>query len=185
MTELYTIGHGTRSLDELTAMLDQAGVQVLVDVRRYPGSRRHPHFGRDRLADELPLRAIAYEWEGEALGGRRTRSATSRHVAWRVAAFAAYADHMDTPAFRASLDDLILAGQDRPIAVMCAETVWWRCHRRLIADALVLRGCRVTHLLTPGRGDPHKLHPNVRRDEEGWPVYDADPRAPGRQDALL
>ena len=165
---LFTVGHGRRSLPELAAVLADAGVSLLVDVRRFPGSRRHPHLARANLEAQLPTLGVAYEW-CEALGGRRRRVAGSRHTAWRNDAFAAYADHMDTPEFRLALDDLL----DRlPLAVMCAETLWWRCHRRLIADAATLAGAQVTHLLDVGRAQPHRLHPGVRPDAEGRPVYD-------------
>ena len=166
--KLYTVGHGTRSVAELAAVLTDAEVAQLVDVRRFPGSRRHPHFSRAALEREMPSFGIAYEWR-EALGGRRSRAAGSRHTAWRNDAFAAYADHMDTQAFRDALDDQL--GR-LPLAVMCAETLWWRCHRRLIADAAALAGVNVVHLLEVGKSQPHRLHPDVRPDSEGHPVYD-------------
>ena len=168
MTMLYTVGHGRRSTEDLAAVLADAGVSRLVDVRRFPGSRRNPHLSRDHLEADLPARGIAYEWV-EALGGRRSRVTASRHPAWRNDAFAGYADHMDSPEFRAALDDLLTR---LPLAVMCAETLWWRCHRRLVADAATLAGVEVVHLLDVGRSEPHRLHPAVRPDEEGRPVYD-------------
>ena len=167
---LYTVGHGTRSVAELADVLLHAGVARLVDVRRHPGSRRHPHLSREGLARELPDLGIGYDWRGEALGGRRSRPPASRHTAWRNDAFAAYADHMDTPAFRQALARLL---EELPLAVMCAETLWWRCHRRLIADAAALAGAEVVHLLGPNKVEPHRLHPDVRPDPEGWPLYDA------------
>ena len=173
---LFTVGHGTRSLDELAATLSSAGVSVLVDVRRFPGSRRHPQFSRASLERELPRREIAYEWQGEALGGRRSTPggpAASRHPAWRVAGFRAYAEHMDTEEFRGALRALeqrVRSGTR--VAVMCAETLWWRCHRRLIADAAACRGLAVTHLMGPREAEPHRPHPAMRRGEDGWPVYD-------------
>src|SRR5688500_13070404 len=97
---LYTVGHGTRSVDELVAVLASADIAGLVDVRRHPGSRRHPHLGRDSLAAALPGHGVAYEFQGETLGGRRSRVPDSRHPAWRNASFQGYADHMDTPEFR-------------------------------------------------------------------------------------
>jgi uncharacterized protein (DUF488 family) len=171
---LYTVGHGTRSLDELAEVLISAGIGRLVDVRRFPGSRRHPHLGRSSLEAELPVRGLAYQWAGEELGGRRHSSAgTSRHPAWRDPAFRAYADHMDTPGFRQALADLLVdAETEPPLAVMCAETLWWRCHRRLIADAAAVRGTPVVHVLGVGKGDPHPLHPSLRVGDDGWPVYD-------------
>lgn len=172
---LFTAGHGTRTEDDLASLLRDAGVELLVDVRRFPGSRRHPQFARDALARWLPDAGIAYDWRGEELGGRRSRrrDGTSRHPAWRNAAFAAYADHMDTPPFREALARLeaeVEAGGR--VCVMCSETVWWRCHRRLIADAFVLHGFDVVHLMGPGKTAPHPLNEAARGDAGGWPVYD-------------
>jgi uncharacterized protein (DUF488 family) len=171
---LYSVGHGNRSLDELVATLAGAGVGRLVDVRRFPGSRRHPQFGRAALEAELPGQGIAYDWRGDALGGRRQPGeSASRHPAWRDPAFRAYADHSDTDEFRHAVSDLLdAAATDPPVAVMCAETLWWRCHRRLIADAATVRGATVVHLLGPGRSQAHVLHPSLRVGDDGWPVYD-------------
>jgi uncharacterized protein (DUF488 family) len=177
MATVFTVGHGARPAAELVATLTGAGVTVLLDVRRFPGSRRHPQFGRAALAAALDGAGIAYEWHGETLGGRRSRSADSRHTALRVAAFAAYADHLDTPQARGALTDLLARAEREVPVVMCAETLWWQCHRKLIADALTLRGAAVVHLLGPRRGEgprwePHRLSATVRPDDEGWPVYD-------------
>ena len=171
---IRTVGHGARPVEELVAILGSAGVDTLVDVRRFPGSRRHPQFGRDALAATLRTAGLRYAWEGETLGGRRQRRPDSRHTALRNASFAAYADHMDTPEFRTALDGLT-AGS----AVMCAETLWWRCHRMLIADALVLRGVTVEHLLDVGKSQPHRVTEGARTDSDGWPVYDAQQALPG------
>ncbi|HET6381382.1 MAG TPA: DUF488 domain-containing protein [candidate division Zixibacteria bacterium] len=153
-----TVGHGTRSTDELVELLKAAGVETLIDVRRFPAGRRQPHLSRDRLATDLPARGLAYEWWGEALGGRRSASpgflAATR---WRSSAFAGYAEHMTTPAFRqalARLEERARSGE--ALAVMCAETLWWRCHRRLIADALVADGLAVEHLVHGVPGEPHR-----------------------------
>lgn len=171
-------------------MLRAAAVGTLLDVRRFPGSRRHPQFGQDALAASLAEDGIDYEWHGETLGGRRTsraqasgsgsagRSAASpragsRHTALREAAFAGYADHMDSPPFRAAVESLAeRSAAGERLAVMCAETLWWRCHRSFIADALVMRGTEVTHLLRPGETQRHRPHTTARRGEDGWPVYD-------------
>ena len=169
----YTVGHGRRSLAELIGVVSAPGIEKIVDVRRFPASRRHPHFGRDELATTLPGHEIAYEWWGDALGGRRAPAAHSRHPAWRNDAFQGYADHMDSDEFRQALDRLvddILLGIK--LAVMCAETLWWRCHRRLIADALVVRGVRVVHLLDVRETHDHRLHDALRVGEDGYPVYD-------------
>lgn len=177
---LFTVGHGARPLEELLETLGEADVRVLVDVRRFPGSRRHPHFAREALERSLPRAGIAYEWQGDILGGRRKALPLerSRHPAWRVDAFRAYAEHMDTPPFRAALERLEeRARAGERLAVMCSETLWWRCHRRLIADALVAQGFEVIHLLTPGKRQEHELHGEAHVDEQGRPVYDGGQRS--------
>jgi uncharacterized protein (DUF488 family) len=153
-----TIGHGTRSTDELAALLDSAGVRTLIDVRRYPTGVRQPHLARERLAEDLPRHGIGYEWWGEAFGGRRSADpATLAASQWRNPAFAAYAAYMETPAFGAALERLEeRARAGEALAIMCAETVWWRCHRRLIADALVADGLAVEHLIDRVPGRPHR-----------------------------
>jgi uncharacterized protein (DUF488 family) len=176
---ICTIGHGARPIGAFLEILVAAGVGTLVDVRRFPGSRRHPQFGRDALAAAVTEAGLRYTWRGEALGGRRHGGPASRHTALRNAAFAGYADHMDTPTFRGAIDELIdLAATELP-AVLCAETLWWHCHRMLVADALVMRGAVVEHLIEAGSGQPHRLTEGVRRDRDGWPVYDAQPALPG------
>ena len=124
------------------------------------------------MATELPEHGIDYEWWGEELGGRRKRAEPSRHPAWRNASFRAYADHMDSDGFRRTFCRLLEDAAGRPTAVMCAETLWWRCHRRLLADAAVLQGWEVTHLMGEGQHRPHVPNPAMRADEAGWPVYD-------------
>jgi uncharacterized protein (DUF488 family) len=172
---IFTVGHGNRTVDDLIAILRSAGVERVVDVRAHPGSRRNPQFGKDALAASLALAAIAYEWRGDGLGGRRHSTGPSRHPAWREPAFRAYADYMDTPAFRSALAKLEAGAASGPVtAILCAETLWWQCHRRLIADALTVDGVLVTHLFGPGKQEEHRLHPNLRVDEEGRPVYDRD-----------
>ncbi|MET7421095.1 DUF488 domain-containing protein [Dactylosporangium sp. NPDC005555] len=176
---IWTVGHGARPIGALLDILTGAGVGTVVDVRRFPGSRRHPQFGRDALAEAVTGAGLRYTWRGETLGGRRGAGPGTRHTALRSAQFAAYADHMDTPAFRAAVDELIGgAATDLP-AVLCAETLWWHCHRMLVADALVMRGAVVEHLLDAGARQPHRLTEGVRRGEDGWPVYDAEQTLPG------
>jgi uncharacterized protein (DUF488 family) len=155
-------------------VLRAGDVARCADVRRYPASRRHPQFFREALTTSLPASGVSYEWWGETLGGRRGALpiAESRHPAWRVEAFRAYAEHMDTAEFRAAFDALLDEASETPTTVMCAETVWWRCHRRLIADAAVLRGIEVLHLGIGDEPQPHVLHPAVRKGDDGWPVYD-------------
>lgn len=175
MARVFTVGHGTRTTEELAALLGAAEVTLLVDVRRFPGSRRHPHFARDALAESLPALGVGYDWRGEELGGRRSRKrdGSTRHPAWRNDAFGAYADYMDTPPFRAALERLEddARGGTNP-AVMCAETLWWRCHRRLIADALLMHGFEVVHLIQPGSSSVHPPNDSARRGDDGYPVYD-------------
>jgi len=175
-TTVYTVGHGARSEDEFLAVLGQAGIELLVDVRRYPGSKRHPHFAREALAARLPAHGIDYQWWGSSMGGRRKpeESSLRRHGAWENEAFRAYAAHMDGPEFRTALRRLMDAAVGRPTAIMCAETLWWRCHRRLIADALVAEGMPVLHL---GLGEPrpHRLSEIARVDEDGLLAYDGHP----------
>ena len=172
MAIVATVGHGTRTTEELASLLHEAGVKVVVDVRRFPGSRRHPHFAGDRLEEDLPRLGLDYWWRGEHLGGRRAGSSSTRHQALRNRAFRAYADHMDGGEFRAELERLEAAAGDESLALMCAETLWWRCHRRLIADVLVARGHSVIHLIAPGKQQTHPLNPIARRTNDGWLVYD-------------
>jgi len=147
---IFTIGHGARPADELLACLAEAGVRTLVDVRRFPGSRRHPQFNRDALERMIEGAGIAYR-HAEALGGRRSGGAEFDCI--RVAAFRGYAAWMRSEEFAAALGDAL--AEPEP-CFMCAETLWWQCHRRLIAELLQARGHRVIHLLAPGRREPHK-----------------------------
>ncbi|HVL99675.1 MAG TPA: DUF488 domain-containing protein [Egibacteraceae bacterium] len=168
---LLTVGHGTLDEDALAALLTAAGVAAVVDVRRFPGSRRHPQFRREALADWLPRHGVAYRWE-ETLGGRRRGDATSPHVGLRDAAFRAYADHMTGAAFWDALDGVLAQAREVTTAVLCAESVWWRCHRRLVADAaLLVRATPVLHLSHDGRRQAHPPTPTVRRDGDRL-VYD-------------
>lgn len=170
---IYTIGHGTRTTEDLVATLRAASIVRLVDVRRYPGSRHNPQFGRDSLAFSLPISGIEYDFRGDELGGRRRSKTPSRHPALENPGFRAYADYMDEPPFQDALARLIdTAKHAGHIAIMCAEAAWQHCHRRLIADALVLQGIRVVHLLSPTRQEPHQPTRGVRSDEHARPVYD-------------
>ena len=143
---IWTIGHSTRSIDAFVALLRWQTIELLVDVRRFPGSRRHPQFNSGLLADALSENGIAYRHVPE-LGGRRTARRDSRNTAWRNASFRGYADYMETSEFAAALDKLMAGGATRRTAIMCAEAVWWQCHRSLIADALKARGVEVLHIL--------------------------------------
>lgn len=169
---LHTVGHGSLTADELTRLLGDAGIERLVDVRSYPGSRRHPHFGRRRMEGWLPEAGIGYRWE-PALGGCRRPVPDSPQTALRVEGFRAYADHMRTAEFAAALDRVLGEAEGAPTAVMCAESVWWRCHRSLLADAAaLLRRVEVIHLLPDGRRQPHRPHGEARVDDAGLLVYD-------------
>ena len=166
---VYTVGHSTLPLDAFLAALRAGGIACIADVRRFPASRRHPHFAREPLADALARAGIRYAWL-LGLGGRRRGRAGSPHVAWRSASFRAYADHMETDEFRQELARLLALARERPTAVLCAEAVPWRCHRQLIADALVARGVAVRHLIGT-TSEPHRLTPFARIDGERV-VYD-------------
>jgi uncharacterized protein (DUF488 family) len=174
--DLLTVGHGTLAADGFTHLLREAGVELVVDVRAHPGSRRHPHFTREAMAGWLSAGGVDYRWEGARLGGRRSARADSPNLALRNAAFRGFADHMATAAFAAGLADVLDWAAARPTAVMCAESLWWRCHRRLVADAAVLGGgACVRHLLHDGRLTDHVLTGGARRadaDEPGPVVYD-------------
>ena len=149
---VFTIGHSTRALDAFLALLDREGIRHLVDVRRFPASRRHPHFDGAALAASLTGHDIAYE-HVPALGGRRSANPASRNIGWRNASFRGYADHMATPAFQEALGHLLVGAERVPTVVMCAEAVPWRCHRTLIADAMLARGRRVRHILDASTTD--------------------------------
>ena len=143
---IYTIGHSTRSADDFVALLTRAGIRRVYDIRTFPGSRRYPHFNAEVLANRLRAEGIAYEHHPE-LGGRRRPSPDAPPTAWRNEGFRGYAEYMRTNAFRQAIDQLMLAGNDMPTAIMCSEAVPWRCHRTMVSDALVARGVDVQHLL--------------------------------------
>ncbi len=149
-------------MDELVGMLAEAGVTRIVDVRAFPASRRHPHFNKDALAVSLAAAGIDYRHVA-ALGGRRgaPKDRASRNGLWRVVAFRNYADYAETPPFGAALDVLEALARERPTAFMCAEAVWWHCHRRLITDYLLARGWTVVHLMAPGQRQIAELTPGA------------------------
>jgi len=176
---VYTIGHSTRSIDEFIAILRDARVTRIVDVRAFPMSRRHPRFNGDALAGALSAAGIDYH-HLRALGGRRGReTGASRNGLWTVEAFRNYADYAETAAFAAALDSLQRLARERPTAYMCAEAVWWQCHRRLITDYLLVRGWPVVHLLGPGQQQPAALTPGAAPQADRTVWY------PAKQGGLL
>jgi 3-methyladenine DNA glycosylase/8-oxoguanine DNA glycosylase len=162
---VYTIGHSTRALDELVALLAASGVEVLADVRTVPRSRRNPQFNSDALRASLAARGIRYEHLAK-LGGLRHARKDSQNTAWRNASFRGYADYMQTPDFEAGLDALHELTRDGVVAMMCAEAVPWRCHRSLVADALSVRGADVRHIVGPAAPHAHRLTSFARVDGE-------------------
>jgi uncharacterized protein (DUF488 family) len=151
---LWTLGHSTLAIDVLLANLTRNGIEVVADVRRFPGSVRNPQFGASALERSLGAAGLAYRPLPE-LGGRRTPRSDSRNTVWRNASFRGYADYMETPAFDEAAERLAAVARERATAVMCAEAVWWRCHRALIADAFAVSGWRVLHIGEGGRVSPH------------------------------
>jgi uncharacterized protein (DUF488 family) len=143
---IWTIGHSTRSIEEFLGLLAESRIDVIADVRSFPGSRRNPQYGKEALAASLAAQAIGYHWL-PALGGRRRPSADSPNIAWRNTSFRAYADYMATPEFAQGLLQLLDVATGARAAIMCSEAVWWRCHRSMIADALCVRGIEVVHIL--------------------------------------
>lgn len=170
MPTVWSIGHGTRAVEELLAVLGEAGIRMLADVRSAPGSRRHPQFGQSALASSLAAAGVDYI-HLRGLGGRRDARPDSPHVALRVDAFRGYADHMGSAEFVADYARLVSIARERATAFMCAETLWWRCHRRMLSDRFVADGWDVVHLLGPGKSEPHRIW-DVARVIDGELVYD-------------
>ena len=154
--ELFTIGHSTHSVEVFSGLLEQHGIKRLADVRTIPKSARNPQFNGAALAASVSQRGITYR-HFPALGGLRKPRRDSTNTAWRHPSFRGYADHMESVAFQQALDALLEFAAGLPTAVMCAEAVWWRCHRQLIADALLARGVPVRHILATGEAKPHRL----------------------------
>jgi uncharacterized protein (DUF488 family) len=169
---LLTVGHGTADRERLAGLLLGAGVAAVVDVRTAPGSRRNPDVGRERLGEWLPEHGIGYRWEKD-LGGFRRAEPDAPDVVWRNESFRGYAGYTRDPRFAAAVDRLLPEAAARRTAVMCSESVWWRCHRRIIADFVLLaRGVPVLHLMPDGRLAGHRPTPGVRLREDGLLVYD-------------
>ncbi|MEV0240945.1 DUF488 domain-containing protein [Streptomyces sp. NPDC050674] len=175
---LVTFGHSTAGRERIAELLRAAGVTAVVDVRTAPGSRRDPDLLRERLAGWLPDAGLSYRWEPD-LGGFRPLPADSPDVVWRNESFRGYAAHTRSPEFVTAMDRLLDEASDVRTAVMCSEAVWWRCHRRLIADFAVLaRGVPALHLMHDGRLSAHTPTPGARLRDDGLLVYDA-PTEPG------
>ncbi|OJJ03026.1 hypothetical protein ASPVEDRAFT_84491 [Aspergillus versicolor CBS 583.65] len=178
---IFTVGHGTRTLDDLIQLLRTANVTKLVDIRSIPRSFTNPQFNRDTLQEsaELQRARIEYVWFGESLGGRRNakQPKLAQHTAIRVAAFRNYAGYMSTPSFKEGLAELQNLAEELHrssqgyVAIMCSETLWWRCHRRMVSDALVTAGWNVQHLGVAKKTMEHTLW-GIARVDEGNLVYD-------------
>lgn len=173
--KIFTVGHSTRSTRELIELLVAAQVRCLVDVRSIPRSRTNPQFNSDTLPQSLAADAIGYV-QLAALGGRRGRSGPdpSPNTLWRNDAFRNYADYAASEAFRAGLEQLKELAARESCAIMCAEAVWWRCHRRIIADYLLAEGIEVAHIMGPGKLEPARLTPGARALADGTLLYAAD-----------
>jgi uncharacterized protein (DUF488 family) len=152
--QLWTIGHSNRTIEQFLEMLAAQKIQLLADVRRFPGSRRLPHFNQENLSKSLAAAGIEYVHFPE-LGGRRKALANSPNTVWRNEAFRGYADFMMTPEFRAGIDRLLHLAKEKRTAIMCAEALWWQCHRSLIADYLKAAGHEVIHIMAANKTDPH------------------------------
>jgi uncharacterized protein (DUF488 family) len=152
---IWTIGHSTREIDGLISLLKENEIKLLVDVRAFPSSKRYPQFNKDVLAESLNAHGIRYEHFPE-LGGKRKPKPDSRNTAWRNASFRGYADYMETEEFQKGIERLLdVAAEAGPTVIMCAEAVWWRCHRSLISDFLTARSVEVRHILGANKVEPH------------------------------
>jgi uncharacterized protein (DUF488 family) len=175
---IFTIGHSTRTVAEFVDLLRQVNVDLLIDVRSMPGSRAMPQFNIETLPSSLATEGIGYRHLA-SLGGRRHHKKgepPSTNTLWRVAAFRNYADYAETDAFRAGLDELLALAKKHRCAIMCAEAVWWRCHRRIIADYLLARGIAVDHIMGLGVVTPATLTPGAQVGADGTVRY---PESPG------
>jgi uncharacterized protein (DUF488 family) len=170
---IWTIGHSTLAIDHFISLLKENGVKLLVDVRAWPGSKRYPQFNKDALAESLNAHGIRYEHFPE-LGGKRKSKPDSRNSAWRNASFRGYADYMETEQFQKGIERLLhVVAEAGPTGIMCAEAVWWRCHRSLIADYLKVRELEVLHILGANKVEPHR-YTSAARIVNGQLSYAAD-----------
>ncbi len=161
---LFTLGHSTRSLPAFLHLLKTYGIETLVDIRSFPSSKRFPHFNGEALAKTLPAQGIEYVWLGRELGGYRKKGLgqASPNKAWGSPGFRNYADHMLTEDFQRGVSKVLRLAQEKNVALMCAERLWWRCHRRLLSDWLVAHGHRVVHIVDLGETVEHRLSPFAR-----------------------
>jgi uncharacterized protein (DUF488 family) len=174
---IFTVGHSTHPIEEFLALLGQHEIELLADVRSFPSSRKWPHFNQGELAKSLDRAGVEYRWM-KALGGRRHGVAPgSPHTAWTHPAFRSYADYADSGDFAAALAELCAAAHERRTAYMCSEGLWWKCHRRIISDYLVVRGWTVEHIMPDGKLRAHELAP-FARVESGRILYSGEPEKP-------
>jgi uncharacterized protein (DUF488 family) len=175
---VFTIGHSTRSIEDFIAALQEAGVGMLADIRRFPKSRRYPHFNDENLAPALAAVGIGYR-HFPALGGRRgkrTDGQPSSNTLWRQEPFRNYADYAETAEFRAAFDNLTALTHDRTVAIMCAEAVWWQCHRRIVTDYLLAAGYPVVHIFDAKKREPAVLTPGAQPRGDGTILYEGEQR---------
>jgi uncharacterized protein (DUF488 family) len=151
---IYTIGHSTRTFEEFLELLHAYSIEMLVDVRSYPGSRRYPHFNKEKLGEELPSKNILYK-HIPTLGGRRKVSSKSKNTVWKNDAFRGYADYMETGDFKKGIEELEKIASMYCTAFMCSEAVWWRCHRSMISDYLKVRNWKVLHIMSVNKSEEH------------------------------
>jgi uncharacterized protein (DUF488 family) len=173
---VWTIGHSTRPIDEFLNVLAAYDIELVADVRSFPGSRHVPQYSATALESSLGKHGIAYRWI-PALGGRRRSDPTSVNLGWRHPAFRAYADHIATEEFSDGLFELLVLAYGLRTAIMCAEVLWWRCHRRIIADYLIAAGFPVVHIFDAAKREPASLTPGARPLASGTILYEgAQPR---------
>lgn len=172
MRTVYTVGHSTHGLNDFISMLHLFSIQIIVDIRRFPGSRKYPWFNKDDLARELQGAGIKYV-HMEALGGRRKVQQHSKNTRWRNASFQGYADYMGTVDFEKAVNELETIAQERPTAYMCSESVWWRCHRSMVSDYLKARGWTVLHIMSMGKAEEHP-YTSPARISDGRVFYSND-----------
>src|SRR5579862_3034491 len=180
---IWTIGHSTRTIEEFISLLREHQIEILADVRHFPGSRRFPHFNKLQLARALSTAGIRYEHLVE-LGGRRPVKPDSHNLLWRNASFRGYADYMETWPFRDGLDRLLKIARTGRTAIMCSEAVWWRCHRSMIADDLKSKGLQVLHILGGGKLQEHP-YTSAARIVRGRLVYTLPSTAAAREKAIM